>query len=78
LKLADKLESSAKLIQHKPTVQHILSHSHDLRVETFTAEQKIAYQRMFIRYNDQQDKFRKSSTWRQLLPELETALNKNL
>ena len=78
LKLADRLENSTKLIQHSSTVKHLLGHASDLRTESFTEAEKITYQRMFIRYNDQQDKFRKSSTWRALLPELETALTKSI
>jgi MoaA/NifB/PqqE/SkfB family radical SAM enzyme len=78
LKLADRLENSTKLIQHSSTVKHLLGHASDLRTESFTEAEKITYQRMFIRYNDQQDKFRKSSTWRALLPELETALTKSV
>ena len=78
LKLADRLEHSTKSIQHGDTVQNILNHADDLRTETLTAEQKIAYQKMFMRYNDQQDKFRKSTAWRQLLPDLETALTESI
>jgi organic radical activating enzyme len=78
LKLADRLEHSTKSIQHSHTVKNILNHSYDLRTETFTAQQKIAYQKMFMRYNDQQDKFRKSTSWRQLLPDLETALTESV
>jgi hypothetical protein len=29
---------------------------------------------MFIKYNDQQDQFRKKTTWRELLPALEKSL----
>jgi hypothetical protein len=78
LKLAERLEHSTKLIQHSSTVKHLLGHASDLRTESFTEAEKITYQRMFIRYNDQQDKFRKRSTWRALLPELETALTKSV
>jgi hypothetical protein len=34
------------------------------------------YQKMFIKYNDYQDKFRNNTTtWRKLLPNLEQALS---
>jgi hypothetical protein len=78
LKIADKLEASIKNIDHKSTVSHISNHAKDIRVEKYTEKQKQTYQRMFIRYNDQQDRFRGRNTWRQLLPELETALTKSV
>ena len=37
-------------------------------------EKKTHFQQAFIRYNDTQDKHRGQTTWRQLLPELEEAL----
>jgi len=50
----------------------------NLRQEKFSEEQILDYQKSFIRYNDQQDQFRKDKTWRELLPELESALTKSL
>tara|TARA_B100001094_G_C18155491_1_gene786184 strand:+ start:266 stop:1360 length:1095 start_codon:yes stop_codon:yes gene_type:complete len=50
----------------------------NLRQEKFPEEQILDYQKSFIRYNDQQDQFRKDKTWRELLPELESALTKSL
>ena len=78
LKIADKLEASTKNMDHKSTVSHLSNHAKDLRVEKYTKQQKQTYQRMFIRYNDQQDRFRGRATWRQLLPELETALTTSI
>jgi hypothetical protein len=52
LKIADKLEMSAKKINHKETVKNLLAHANDLRKETFTEQQKSIYQSMFIKYND--------------------------
>ena len=74
LKIADKLEMSAKKINHKETIKNLLAHANDLRKETFTEQQKNIYQSMFIKYNDQQDQFRKKTTWRELLPALEKSL----
>jgi MoaA/NifB/PqqE/SkfB family radical SAM enzyme len=78
LKIADKIEQETKNINHKFTVKNLLGHANDLRTESFTEEQKKNYQKMFIQYNDTQDKFRKSTTWRQLIPNLETALTKSI
>ena len=78
LKIADKIEQETKNINHKFTVKNLLGHANDLRTESFTEEQKKNYQKMFIQYNDTQDKFRKSTTWRQLIPNLETALTRSI
>jgi MoaA/NifB/PqqE/SkfB family radical SAM enzyme len=74
LKIADKLEMSGKKISHKEIIKNLLAHADDLRKETFTEQQKNIYQSMFIKYNDQQDQFRKKTTWRELLPTLEKSL----
>jgi MoaA/NifB/PqqE/SkfB family radical SAM enzyme len=78
LKIADRLESSAKNMEHKSTASHLSNHAKDLRVEKYNEQQKQTYQKMFVRYNDQQDRFRGRTTWRQLLPDLETALTKSV
>jgi len=78
LKIADNIEKEVKTINHKSTVEHLMGHANDLRMESFTEEQKKNYQKMFIQYNDRQDSFRKTDTWRKLLPELETALTKSI
>lgn len=74
LEISNKLQISAEKIQHKETKKHLLAHSEDLKTENFTTQQKSTYQKMFVRYNDQQDRFRKKTTWRQLLPTLEKSL----
>jgi hypothetical protein len=78
LKIADRLETATKTMDHADTVKNILSHATDLRTEPFSPDQQKMYQKMFLRYNDQQDKFRNGTTWRTLLPELEEALTKAL
>ena len=78
LKIADRLETATKTMDHADTVKNILSHATDLRAEPFSPDQQKMYQKMFVRYNDQQDKFRNGTTWRALLPELEEALTKSL
>jgi len=78
LKIADKIEMATKTINHAHTVTNLLGHATDLRTEPFSPEQQKMYQKMFVRYNDQQDRFRNSTTWRTLLPELEASLTKSL
>ena len=75
-KVADDLEKNLHKITVKRYVHDIITHINGLRRETFTEEQKIMYQKMFIKYNDYQDKFRNNTpTWRKLLPKLEQALS---
>jgi succinate dehydrogenase/fumarate reductase flavoprotein subunit len=78
LKIADRLETATKTMDHADTKKSILSHATDLRTEPFSPDQQKMYQRMFVRYNDQQDRFRKDKTWRELLPELEESLTKSI
>lgn len=74
--IADDLEKNLHKITVKTYVNDIITHINGLRKETFTEEQKIMYQKMFIKYNDYQDKFRNNTaTWRKLLPKLEQALS---
>ncbi len=74
LEISNKLQISAKKIEHMAIKKNLLAHSEDLKKENFTSDQKSIYQKMFVRYNDQQDRFRKKTTWRQLLPALEKSL----
>jgi MoaA/NifB/PqqE/SkfB family radical SAM enzyme len=78
LKIADRLETATKNIDHADTVTNLLGHATDLRMESFSSDKQKMYQKMFVRYNDQQDKFRNSTTWRALLPDLEESLTKSL
>lgn len=74
--IADDLEKNLHKITVKRYVDDIITHINGLRRETFTQEQKIMYQQMFIKYNDYQDTFRNNTTtWRKLLPKLEQALS---
>lgn len=77
-RIADEIESKAREISHEHTANNILSHAKDLRTESYNDEQKSTYQKMFIRYNDQQDKFRNTQTWRSLMPDLAEALTNPL
>jgi len=71
LKVADKLDKFTFDSFYKKYIT-------DLRNEKYSAEQMLNYQKSFIKYNDRQDQFRKGKTWRELLPELESALTNSL
>jgi hypothetical protein len=56
-------------------IKDIRGHIATLRQEVFSDHEKKMYQKMFVKYNDAQDKFRKHTpTWRKLLPNLEASL----
>ena len=76
-KVADKIEEQTKNISNEIVRNNLLSHVANLRTEEFKVEQKKQYQKMFMRYNDAQDQFRGSISWRSLIPSLETALTKD-
>lgn len=68
LKIADKL-SKYKFDQN---YQNIIS---ELKRDQHTSEKYEELQKAFVKYNDRQDKFRNvKKTWRDLLPELASAL----
>jgi pyruvate-formate lyase-activating enzyme len=51
----------------------------NLRIDTISKEERQYALRAFVKYNDHQDRFRSvAKTWRQLLPDLETALKELL
>ena len=75
LKVADKLERQIKDLNTPSYINEISTHIDALRREVFTEDQRNTYLNMFIRFNDAQDKFRKNTkTWRELLPDLESAI----
>ncbi len=75
LQVADNLEKKVKQVTNKVYVRDITTHINGLRNETFTEDQKKMYQKMFVRYNDTQDRLRSNTkTWRELLPELEQSI----
>lgn len=73
-KVADDIEKNKKIINDPLTIEHLLQHAKDLRKESYTNEQKQSYQKMFMQYNDHHDKFRSTTSWRKLMPHLESAL----
>ena len=75
LYVADRLEVSVSKIKNKNNVEGIQTHINGLRQETFTQERKSMLQKMFVRYNDTQDRLRNNTkTWRELLPDLEKSI----
>jgi hypothetical protein len=72
LKVADKL-SKYKFDQH---YDNMIT---ELRKDQHTPERYRELQKSFVRYNDKQDQFRNvKKTWRELLPDLETALQRSI
>ena len=74
-KVSEKLEKEIGKVRYDENVAGIRTHINGLRNETFSEEQKKTYQKMFVRYNDTQDRLRTNTqTWRELLPDLEDAI----
>ena len=73
--VANKLELSKEQFQNIPTVAPFYENQiKNLRLNNMPTEKKTHFQKAFIGYNDTQDKHRGQTTWRQLLPDLEEAL----
>lgn len=76
--VSEKLTASASKFKSEKIRHNIIAIANDLKKDTYTDQQKKTYQEMFVRYNDQQDRFRAKTTWRQLLPDLEKSLTASL
>jgi len=77
LSVADKLEKKTKLFEkYKSIKSYYTNQIENLRKDTLDKDTEKHLQKSFIQYNDKLDAHRGSTTWRQLLPELETALTK--
>lgn len=76
--VSEKLSKSAEDIKHNHVRKNLLSVAKDLEQDIYSEQQKSTYQKMFIKYNDFQDKFRAKTTWRQLIPDLEKSLTESL
>ena len=80
LKVADKLEKS--LIKFKNTskqfIKYYQGHINNLKTDNIDNNDRVRNLQNFIKYNDQQDKFRGKTTWRELIPELEKSITKFL
>lgn len=73
-RVADKLSKASKKYTDNYIKKELEGHASNLNANTINDQQRKTLIKAFVRYNDQQDRFRGRSTWRQLLPELETAL----
>ena len=79
LTVADKLEQKIKFFEdYKSIITFYKNQIENLRRDTLDKDTEKHLQECFIRYNDKLDAHRGRTTWRQLLPELETALTKNI
>jgi sulfatase maturation enzyme AslB (radical SAM superfamily) len=73
LKIADKLE------QFKYGDPKYQANIDNLRTDSISDQERKHALKAFVKYNDHQDKFRKvAKTWRQLLPELEQSIDREL
>ena len=50
----------------------------NLRTDTISEQERQYALKAFVKYNDAQDQFRKVKSWRELLPELEQSIIKEL
>tara|TARA_Y100000748_G_scaffold14859_1_gene11688 strand:- start:3184 stop:4383 length:1200 start_codon:yes stop_codon:yes gene_type:complete len=75
IKVANKLKQSLSLFSEYDQIKTFYQNQIDnLSQDVCNFKDRIHFQKAFIRYNDTQDKHRNSTTWRELLPELEVAL----
>jgi MoaA/NifB/PqqE/SkfB family radical SAM enzyme len=78
-RIADKLERAVPEFEAYKKINTWYKNQIDnLRKDNYTEEQKKHFIKAFIRYNDSQDRHRKSKSWRQLMPDLEQALTKSI
>jgi organic radical activating enzyme len=79
LQVANKLSQSKDFFKPYPSITtHYNKQIQNLEGDFLDKTMEKHLQHAFMRYNDTQDKHRNSKTWRQLLPNLEAAILKNL
>jgi len=80
LKIADKLEKSRYKFNHTDSrfLHYYDGHIKNLRENKIEETERKHLLESFVKYNDQQDKFRGKTTWRKLIPELENSITKYL
>ena len=79
LQVANKLEKSVEYFSTYKSISNFYNKQiENLRGDFLNTNEEQNLQQSFIRYNDTQDKHRKSKTWRKLLPELEQSLTEHL
>ena len=76
--LKDKLEKNRSKFTDtsKQFLKYYDGHIKNLRENKVEESERKHLLESFIKYNDQQDKFRGKTTWRKLIPELETSITK--
>ena len=72
--MAEKLEKASNRFTDRYIKEELNGHAKNLLEESMDFKERAFLIKSFIRYNDQQDRFRKKTTWRQLLPDLEKSL----
>jgi organic radical activating enzyme len=79
IKVANKLQRSLQFFTMHPQIKNFYQTQIDnLLNDVCKFDDRKHFQQAFIRYNDTQDKHRKGKTWRQLIPDLESALTESL
>ena len=80
LKIAEKLEKSKHKFDNtdKEFKNYYNSHITNLQQDKIEAGERKHLLKSFVKYNDQQDRFRGKTTWRKLIPELEQSITKYL
>jgi len=80
LKIADKLEKNRYKFNNtdKQFLHYYDGHIKNLRENKLEETERKHLLESFIKYNDQQDKFRGKTTWRKLIPALENSITKYL
>ena len=72
--VAEKLEKASNRFSDEYIKKELIGHAKNLLEDFIDSNERIFLIKSFIKYNDQQDRFRKKTTWRQLLPTLEKSL----
>jgi MoaA/NifB/PqqE/SkfB family radical SAM enzyme len=80
LKIADKLEKSKSKFDNtsEQFKKYYDGHIRNLREDKIEWGERKHLLESFVKYNDQQDRFRGKTTWRKLIPELEQSITKYL
>lgn len=80
LKIAEKLEKNKHKFDDtdEEFKNYYNSHITNLQQDKIEAKERKHLLESFVKYNDQQDRFRGKTTWRKLIPELEQSITKYL
>ena len=72
--VAEKLEKASARFSDGYIKKELIGHAKNLLEDSIDPNERAFLIKSFIKYNDQQDRFRKKTTWRELLPTLEKSL----